>query len=140
MNYLALYKGPAKGLSATLFHWGVRVWTNSKYSHCEIVIDEVCYSSSSRDGGVRTKRINLNDGKWDLIELPNLDVEYVKKFYELTKDNKYDYLALINFVVRLFPQSDVRWICSEWCGRAQRLAGAHKLHIQDLADQALDVY
>lgn len=136
MNYLAVYKGPAEGLRSKIFHWGVCTWTRSKYSHCEIVIGDWCYSSSSRDGGVRKKQIDLTSGKWDLIPLPNLDVNFVLEFYENTKDHRYDYFGLGWFVTRISRHSVNAWFCSEWCGTAQKFAGTHKLHIQDLADQA----
>ena len=45
---LALYKG-----RGTLFNALIRWWTRSPYSHCELVINGTCYSSSIRDGGVR---------------------------------------------------------------------------------------
>ena len=44
---LAFYK--AKG---NWIDFLVRVFTNSPYSHCELVINKDWYSSSPRDGGV----------------------------------------------------------------------------------------
>ena len=43
---LALYK--ARGNWINRF---IRWWTSSQYSHCELVINGTCYSSSVRDGG-----------------------------------------------------------------------------------------
>lgn len=57
---LALYKAPGAWYDKL-----VRV----AYSHCELVIDGVCYSSSPRDNGVRSKAIDLHSGSWDLIEV-----------------------------------------------------------------------
>ena len=53
---LAFYK--AKGDWVDLL---IRVFTNSKYSHVEIVHIKDWYSSSPRDGGVRVKQIQ-DDG------------------------------------------------------------------------------
>ena len=49
---LAFYKG--KGNWVDLI---IRVFTNSPYSHVEIVLNKDWYSSSPRDGGVRVKQI-----------------------------------------------------------------------------------
>ena len=56
---VALYKGPAKDWRHKVAHWAVCVATRSPYSHCELVIDGVCWSASARDGGVRGKVIDL---------------------------------------------------------------------------------
>ena len=48
---IAFYK--AKG---NIIDKSIRLWTRSKYSHCEIVIGENWYSSSPRDKGVRAKQ------------------------------------------------------------------------------------
>lgn len=49
---IAFYK--AKGNWIDL---ATRIWTNSHYSHCEIVSNKDWYSSSPRDGGARIKQI-----------------------------------------------------------------------------------
>lgn len=136
MNYLACYKGPAKKPLAKIFHYVVCVWTLSRYSHCELVIDGWAYSSSSRDGGVRKKKIDFNSGHWDLVPLPYLDAEYVLNFYEKTRNHKYDYLGLFGFVLPFIPHSTGRWFCSEWCGKAQKYVKSHRLHIQHLYKKA----
>jgi hypothetical protein len=55
---LALYKGRG-GIANAVIRW----WTGSIYSHCELVVDGLCYSSSVMDKGVRRKQIDLADGK-----------------------------------------------------------------------------
>src|SRR4051812_20828795 len=54
---LCMYKGPATGFWFKLAHALICLVTRSKYSHVELEIDGVCYSSSFRDGGVRAKVI-----------------------------------------------------------------------------------
>jgi hypothetical protein len=44
---LALYKSHGNWVNRF-----IRWWTGSPYSHCELVINGTCYSSSVRDGGV----------------------------------------------------------------------------------------
>ena len=73
---LALRKGD-KRLSARLIQW----WTNSAYSHCELVVEGWCYSSSVMDKGVRRKRIELRPDKWDVIELPWTSADDVRRFF-----------------------------------------------------------
>ena len=61
--YLAAYKGQGK-----LFNRLIRLWTRSRYSHCELVMpDGRWLSASAMDGGVREKYIELNLEHWDLF-------------------------------------------------------------------------
>ena len=53
----------------------IRAWAGNP-SHCELVINGVCYSSSIRDKGVRAKQtgngpnhINLYNGNWRLLDI-----------------------------------------------------------------------
>lgn len=114
MVKLALYKK-----AGTWINRVIRWRTQSAYSHCELVIGGRCYSSSGRDDGVRGKLININDGGWDVIELPWVDAQDVLAFYEQTQYDDYDYLGAI-----LGRAGDVKledreaWFCSEWCAAA----------------------
>ena len=72
---LAFYK--AKG---TLIDLLIRVFTNSKYSHVEIVCNKDWYSSSPRDGGVRVKQIIDDGNSWDFIEV-EIDKERLYQKY-----------------------------------------------------------
>lgn len=97
----------------------ISFWTRGKYSHCELYFEDmdICFSSSSRDKGTRYKRININNGKWDIIKLNISDEE---KYFNRTKafiDKKYDWIGII--FTQLFPlnrQDKDKWFCSEICG------------------------
>lgn len=107
---LALYKG--RGLIGNAL---TRFWTGSRYSHCEMVIDGVCYSASFMDGGVRAKSINLASGNWDVLPAPWVDADSALSFFERTKGAKYDWLGI--FGAQMFNrrrQNPLRWFCSEW--------------------------
>ena len=66
---VALYKGKRGGF-AGVFDAAVRWWTRGAYSHVELVFsDGMAASSSTRDGGVRFKRIDFKPEHWDFIEL-----------------------------------------------------------------------
>lgn len=125
--YLALYKGTGGSLYDRLTDWLIRKITKGQYSHCEIVVQKIeikdhyhryewfeCYTSSPRDGGVRQKEINLNDGKWDLIELPKLKESEVKDYFTKTSGKPYDWRGMLGVVFGIKHKKD-KYFCSEWC-------------------------
>lgn len=120
MVALALYKGRGQIGNA-----GIRWWTSSEYSHCELVVDGWCYSSSMMDKGVRRKLINLKPDNWDLIELPWADSERVRDYFAQTDDDAYGWLGLIRSQLfnRGRAQRDAQF-CSEWCANAMGLPNA----------------
>ena len=88
MISIALYKGPADDIVHVISHWvtcivlSMRKLRFEKYSHTEVYIDGICYSSSVRDKGVRSKVINVESGKWDYIDITNqVDKEYALKIF-----------------------------------------------------------
>lgn len=118
---LALYKGKGQ-----LGNAAIRWWTGSPYSHCELVVDGWCYSSSVMDKGVRRKRvgpgadeISLGEDHWDLIELPWADGAAIVRYFEATDSDVYGWPSLIASQVfnRNRPTEHAAF-CSEWCARA----------------------
>lgn len=111
---LALYKGKGQ-----LGNAAIRLWTGSEYSHCELVIDGWCYSSSVMDKGVRRKQIDLTDDKWDLIDLPWADAKRVLAYFALTDHHTYGWPSLISSQLfnRNRSAADSQF-CSEWCANA----------------------
>lgn len=117
---LALYK--ARGQIGNAF---IRWWAGSQYSHCELVVDGWCYSSSMMDKGVRRKRIETDSGHWDLIPLPFADAERIRKYFMQTDANRYGWLGLIRS--QLFNRNRKTHgaqFCSEWCANALGLPNA----------------
>lgn len=111
---LALYKGKGQIGNAL-----IRLWTGSEYSHCELVVDGNCYSSSVMDKGVRRKRIDLNSGHWDLIELPWASPDDVRRYFAATDSHRYGWPSLI--ASQLLNRNQVfkgAQFCSEWCAAA----------------------
>lgn len=104
---IAFYKG-RKRLFNRLTAW----WTNGPYSHCELVVDGLCWSSSFMDGGVRGKRIELNPDHWDLIEV-DADVAAAIAWFEARIGDDYDTLGLFGFLWRPWRDDTNRWFCSE---------------------------
>ncbi|MCQ4242870.1 hypothetical protein [Stutzerimonas stutzeri] len=113
--YLALYKG-----RGTLFNRLVRLWTRSKYSHCELILaDGRWLSASAMDGGVRAKRIVLDLEHWYLIPVPWADARLIQQLYEQHQGEGYDWLGL--FGSQLLPltiDNRRRMFCSEFCAAA----------------------
>lgn len=117
---LALYKGRGQIGNAV-----IRWWTGSIYSHCELVVDSWCYSSSVMDGGVRRKsigqgadQISLGDS-WDRIDLPWAEVAAIVDYFHRTDSDRYGWPSLI--ASQLFNrnrQTRRAQFCSEWCAAA----------------------
>lgn len=111
---LAFYKGPPTDFIHKVSHHATCIWERSRYSHVELVIDGVCYSSSGRDNGVRRKVIsNLNtSGRWDVFDVL-IDKEFAIQFFKTQQGAGYDYLGVTRFVLPFIPESKTRWYCSE---------------------------
>ena len=106
---VAFYKAEKGNWWDKLVAW----WTKSEYSHVELVVDGVWYSTSPRDGGVRAKRIK-DKGNWDYVEV-EVDGDWLLTVMAVTEGQKYDWLnILLTQVVPIGIQNDEKWICSEW--------------------------
>lgn len=104
-----------KRIASRAIQW----WTNSIYSHCELVVDGWCYSSSVMDKGVRRKQISLDEDKWDIIDLPWVDAEAVVSYFKATDHHTYGWISLIlSQGLNLSKQEKEAQFCSEWCARA----------------------
>lgn len=106
---LAFYKAP--GLIGDKL---IKLWTRSKYSHVEIVIGGVWYSSSMRDGGAR-KRPGLiaRSDHWDYLMI-DCDIDKALAVFEKHKNQKYDWLGI--FLTQFLPlnrHSKNKVFCSE---------------------------
>ena len=110
---LAFYKG--KG---TLVDKSIRLWTNSPYSHVELVIGEMWYSSSPRVGGVRKKVVVPKEGNWDYVDV-DVDQEILDELFVATQGTGYDWKGIVfNEILPFSVHSDTKWYCSEWCAQA----------------------
>ena len=118
-----LFFRAAKG---TILDRIIALWTMGKYSHCEIELNGVCYSTSSQRGGVYQRNFNEDYTKnFDIIDLSALSPtfsdcshyhkHYVKEFYQQTINSKYDWIGLIfNFLFSKEIENN-KYYCSEWC-------------------------
>ena len=94
-------------------------WTREKYSHVELIIDtdldlskpKQSYSSSIRDGGVRTKPILFNE-HWDVFPL-EADEKYALSVFNGFAGQPYGWLDLIAQHVLRLPVRNGSIVCSE---------------------------
>ena len=128
MVTVAFYKGKGSWLDKL-----IRLWTKSPYSHCEIIIYGVNYTSSFMDGGVVRRIMEVNPDSWDFIELNDVDKQFALDFFRKQIGKKYDYLGI--FLSQLLPLSrhhKDKWFCSEICAAMLGLENAHEYSPEDL--------
>ena len=127
---LAFYK--AKGDWVDLL---IRVFTNSKYSHVEIVYNKDWYSSSPRDGGVRVKKIQDDGNSWDFIEV-DIDKERLYQKYREYKGRGYDFKAiLLSNILPIGWHSKSKMTCSEFVADVLGYGNPSKFNPQDILDK-----
>jgi len=129
---LALRKNDTR-IAARAIQW----WTGSIYSHCELVVDGWCYSSSAMDKGVRRKQINLDPEKWDVIALPWVRGEDVLAYFEFTDHHFYGWAGLVySQVFNRNWSGESHQFCSQWCASAMGLPNPASYSPGTLADIA----
>lgn len=111
---IGFYKGAGR-----LVDKAIRWRTRSMYSHCEMVVLGTCYSSSFRDGGVRSKTISFKPDRWDFIDLPSVNPLDVLKLWHRTQHMGYDLVGvLVGQLFEVRAHERRKWFCSEWCAEA----------------------
>lgn len=141
MITLAFYKGRSKNIWGRVMEGAIRFVTRSPYSHVEVTpgvafpdTTHVCYSSSGRDGGVRTKEIFLSQENWDLITIPG-DEKSLTEYFSLYIGAKYDYIGIILSQLCAFGRhSKSRWFCSEIIASALKIPQPQRISPQILHD------
>lgn len=107
-----------------VFDWLVALWTWSKYSHVELILDVVegttgqMFSSSYADDGVRfILRGSRKAPDYDYVDIPISEDErhtiFINAINELGKN--YDLLGVFRFVIPLIHDDANDWFCSEIC-------------------------
>ena len=107
----------------------------SIFSHVELEIDGVFYSSSNRDGGVRSKIIDTsNEKKWVSFELKNnIDRNICLNYFKSVEGQKYDWLNIFfSQIIKLNIQSNNKQICSEFVGNCLGLEDSYKYSPESL--------
>lgn len=127
---LLLYKGKGS-IGNRLVRW----WKRSPYSHCEIQVGNLCYSSSIMDHGVRAKYIKINHEHWDEIDIAWANDSDVMEYFRRTEGQPYSWKSLIwsQFFNREYDE-DKASFCSEWCAAALKIPNPHTYSPQGLGD------
>ena len=101
----------------------------SVFSHVELEINGVCYSSSNRDKGVRSKVIDTSNAqKWLSFDLKkDIDVNRCLLYFETVRCQRYDWLNIfLTQIIKVNIQSSNKQICSEFVGNCLQLDNAYK--------------
>lgn len=132
MITLAFYKGTRQeNPKARLFDRLICWWhlSRGRFSHVELVIPgtrmggrATCASASSRDGGVRSKRITLTTGRWVLVTLPFHPSMPAVDWFDEHEDARYDWRGVAGFVLTWLRDSWSRFYCSRALALAIRSA------------------
>jgi len=136
---VALYLGtkaenPAAEIGDRLICW----WTNSRFSHVEFVKEifsngvGLCWGASQREGKVRQKYIDLNSGRWLVVEIPGGEIIATYWFSDHV-NLPYDWRGAIAHALPFLGQKDGAWYCSEAIAAAAGLSNT-ALTPQDIFD------
>lgn len=119
---IAFYRGRTEGKGLKPFVYrlldtATRYLTKGPYSHCEIVEalsdgTYKCFSSSYRDGGVRSKVLSLNQESWDFVDADFVCLSNLRMVENSTIRQGYDLFGALGLIF-LTPQNSCRWFCSE---------------------------
>lgn len=121
---IAFYHYPSnKEFYKVLHHKLVCWWTHGDYSHCELIIGQrtradgvieyECASSSFRDGGVRSKWMELPSSKWTIVDV-GCDEAYARAVLAAHSGEGYDKLAWLGHLWRPIIGRADKWTCSEF--------------------------
>jgi hypothetical protein len=122
---IAFYKGP--GLLRDRF---IRRYTNSKYSHTELVLPDgrwigirpPFYSSVSIRAGLDPKRRR----DWDFIDITISERKFhdIMKFFYATELQGYDWVGMsLSHLTGFKVKRTGKWYCSEWVAYALEVSG-----------------
>lgn len=117
---VAFYKGKGRFIDK----W-IRWWTNSPYSHCELILpDSRMFSADAWSNEVRfTTYYNLDN--WDVIsfEITAFQELNLLAWCDSKEGAKYDWFGVAWFVLPFIKQQRSKWFCSEVCGSALKYIG-----------------
>lgn len=102
----------------------ISLWTKGPYSHCELIFsDNIFFSSSYRDGGVRFKQIS-NLKNWNILNIEIKNEEKVREWCEKQVGKKYDLLGVFMQIPNLsYIEDRNKWYCSEICSHVLKKFG-----------------
>ena len=78
-------------------------------------------------GGVRFKRIVIDDGKWDILPYKKDPVK-AAEYFKANEGRAYDWRLIFGFIVWLIPNKKSKIVCSEGCAAAGQYEMPHLFH------------
>ena len=103
----------------------IRWATWAPYSHVEMVLPEG-YLGARLRGGVRVRSLNYTRPSKELLVHVNVTPDQEKKalaFARAQLGQKYDWLALVAFMLHSVKRNPKRWFCSELVTATLEIAG-----------------
>lgn len=111
----------------------IRLFTRSKYSHCELLLpDGRMFSSDGWDNGKVRYNDKYNINNWDFIDIniTNGELLTLLSWCDHKIGLKYDWLGVFRFVLPFLKQDPDRWFCSELCAAALKFIGKIGMNIK----------
>jgi hypothetical protein len=101
-----------------LFDKLIRWWTNSRYSHCEIIIGGMAFSADAWTNQVRAVSAkSFNPQSWERVAIDG-NGEKALTFLTGQLGKRYDWLGILGFFLPGTINDPKRWYCSEICAAA----------------------
>lgn len=121
--YKATHHSPA-GIYNILVRW----WTQSPYSHCELVFsDGISASASFLDKGVRFKYIEYDPTKWDFVDVEG-DEEKARQWFKDHNGEKYSIRGNLRFLFGFIKVAANKKFCSQSVGEALGITEADRYY------------
>ncbi len=121
---IAFYKGEGDFLNKI-----VRWWTNSIYSHAELVLPDgitwVGISPFLKSKVAKRQKLLYEYEEWDFIsiDITQEQLDIIMEFYQYTEGQGYDWIGML--LSQFLPckiKHKKRWYCSEWIAYALRIS------------------
>lgn len=133
-----------------LLGYGVAWWTDRNpkrrlpagrtwVSHVEVVVDGVCYTSSLRDGGVRSKVIDLDKPWWRVTPIAWRTPDAALRVFREHEGEPYGYADLIAQHVLRLPVDFRGPTCSELAALMLGLPRAERIDPAWLTDYCISI-
>jgi hypothetical protein len=111
-----------------ILDWAIRLWTFSKYSHCELIFSDGSSFGTSLGYPFKTQFSHkmYPHSYWDVIEVdvPPEKEKLMKDFCWTQTGRSYDWTAILFSMILPFRQdASDKWICSEICVAAFKQGG-----------------
>ena len=122
---IAFYKG-----TGNIFNAIIRKWTNSIYSHAELILADgktwISITPFLKSKIYSKTNPDYNREEWDFVTLSVSPEQHkiIEEFYLITEGCRYDWPGML--LSQFLPfriKTEGKWYCSEWIAYALRISG-----------------